>query len=51
MMPKMDGVQVLQRLREEGVRTPVMMLTAKERQGRPHHRLQRRGGRLSAQAL
>lgn len=29
MMPKMDGVQVLQRLREEGVRTPVMMLTAK----------------------
>ncbi len=28
-MPKMDGVQVLQRLREEGVRTPVMMLTAK----------------------
>lgn len=51
MMPKMDGVQVLQRLREEGVRTPVMMLTAKSRQGRPHHRLQRRGGRLSAQAL
>ena len=29
MMPKMDGVQVLQRLREEGVRTPVMMLTAR----------------------
>ncbi len=29
MMPKMDGVQVLKKLREEGVKTPVMMLTAK----------------------
>ncbi len=29
MMPKMDGVAVLRRLRDEGVRTPVMMLTAK----------------------
>ncbi|MGE4277752.1 MAG: response regulator transcription factor [Lawsonibacter sp.] len=29
MMPKLDGIQVLQRLREEGISTPVMMLTAK----------------------
>ncbi len=29
MMPKMNGVEVLQRLRAEGVSTPVMMLTAK----------------------
>lgn len=29
MMPKMDGIQVLRRLREEGITTPVMMLTAK----------------------
>ena len=29
MMPKMNGVEVLERHREEGVKTPVMMLTAK----------------------
>ncbi len=29
MMPKMDGIEVLKRLRREGVGTPVMMLTAK----------------------
>ncbi len=29
MMPKMDGIQVLERLRSEGVKTPIMMLTAK----------------------
>ncbi len=29
MMPKMDGMQVLARLRSEGVKTPIMMLTAK----------------------
>ena len=29
MMPKLDGIQVLERLRAEGVSTPVMMLTAK----------------------
>ena len=29
MMPKMNGVEVLERLREENVKTPVMMLTAK----------------------
>ena len=29
MMPKLDGIQVLERLRQEGVQTPVMMLTAK----------------------
>lgn len=29
MMPKMDGVAVLQKLRGEGIKTPVMMLTAK----------------------
>lgn len=30
MMPKMNGVEVLKKLREEGIRTPVMMLTAKQ---------------------
>lgn len=29
MMPKMNGIDVLQRLRSEGIKTPVMMLTAK----------------------
>lgn len=29
MMPKMNGVEVLRKLRAEGVKTPVMMLTAK----------------------
>lgn len=29
MMPKMDGIQVLQKLREAGLAAPVMMLTAK----------------------
>lgn len=29
MMPKMDGLEVLQKLRQDGVKTPVMMLTAK----------------------
>lgn len=29
MMPRLSGVEVLQKLREEGVKTPVMMLTAK----------------------
>lgn len=29
MMPKMNGIDVLRRLRAEGIKTPVMMLTAK----------------------
>lgn len=29
MMPKMNGIEVLRRLRDEGVNTPIMMLTAK----------------------
>lgn len=29
MMPKLDGIQVVQRLRQEGISTPVLMLTAK----------------------
>ena len=29
MMPKMDGIEVLRRLRSDGNRTPIMMLTAK----------------------
>lgn len=29
MMPGMDGIQVLQRLRQQGIKTPIMMLTAK----------------------
>lgn len=29
MMPKMNGIEVLQKLRAAGVRTPIMMLTAK----------------------
>ena len=29
MMPKLDGIEVLRRLRSEGNQTPVMMLTAK----------------------
>lgn len=29
MMPKMNGIEVLQKLRKEGIKTPIMMLTAK----------------------
>lgn len=29
MMPKLSGIEVLQRLRSEGIKTPIMMLTAK----------------------
>ena len=29
MMPKMDGIEVLKTIRAEGIRTPVLMLTAK----------------------
>lgn len=29
MMPKLNGIQVLEKLRAEGVSTPIMMLTAK----------------------
>ena len=29
MMPKMNGIQVLEQLRSDGVKTPIMMLTAK----------------------
>lgn len=29
MMPKMNGIEVLQRLRKEGIQVPIMMLTAK----------------------
>ena len=29
MMPKMNGIDVLQKLRNEGLKTPIMMLTAK----------------------
>ena len=29
MMPKLDGIQVLRRLREDGIAAPIMMLTAK----------------------
>ena len=36
MMPKLDGIQVLKKLRGEGVKTPIMMLTAK---GQTHDRI------------
>lgn len=29
MMPKMDGIQVIERLRQDGIKTPVLLLTAK----------------------
>ena len=29
MMPKMDGIEVLKKLREKGINTPVLLLTAK----------------------
>ena len=29
MMPKLNGIEVLQKLRSEGIKTPIMMLTAK----------------------
>ena len=36
MMPKMDGIQVLQKLRQNGVPTPIMMLTAKAEKAKKH---------------
>ena len=33
MMPKLSGLEVLRRLRQEGCRTPVLLLTAKSEVG------------------
>lgn len=30
MLPKMDGISILRKLRKEGIKTPVLMLTAKD---------------------
>ena len=44
MMPKLDGVQALQQIRDGGDVTPVIMLTAKSGSSRPHQRARCRGG-------
>lgn len=51
MMPKMDGVPGFAAAAGGGRADAGDDADGQERQGRPHHRLQRRGGRLSAQAL
>lgn len=51
MMPRMNGIQVLERLRAEGGQDPHHDADGQGTEERPHHRLQRRSRRLSAQAL
>ena len=51
MLPGMDGVTVCRRLRDAGVSTPVLMLTARSAVREPDRRTRRRGRRLSAEAL
>ena len=50
-MPHVDGLEVCRRLREGGDRTPVLMLTARERGRRPRRRPGRGRRRLPGQAV
>lgn len=38
MMPRMDGFQVLREIRDQGIHTPVLFLTAKDAVKRPRPR-------------
>lgn len=51
MMPKLSGLEVLRRLRSEGCRTPILLLTAKGEVEDQVQGLDLGGGRLPAQAL
>ena len=51
MLPGMDGIEMIQRLREEGVLTPVLILSAKRSVDDRIHGLQSGGDRLRRQAV
>ena len=51
MMPDLDGMAVLQRLRQSGNDVPVLFLTAKDAVERPRRRAHRRRRRLRHQAV
>lgn len=51
MLPGLDGVGVLKRLRSGGSRAPVVMLTARDAQMDKVHSLDLGGGRLPHQAF
>ena len=51
MLPGMDGLTIIEALRHEGMRTPVLVLKCARRGGRPGARPARRRRRLSDQAV
>ena len=51
MLPGIDGLETCRRLRADGVRTPILMLTARGDGGRPDRGLECRRRRLSDQAV
>ncbi len=50
-MPQMSGLEVCRRLRANGDRTPVLMLTARDEVDRPRRRPRRRRRRLPVEAV
>ena len=50
-LPGLDGLTVLKRWREQGCKTPVLVLTARGSWSERVRRYRRRGRRLSSQAL
>lgn len=51
MMPKKNGLEVVRELRERGIPTPVLLLTARAEIDQQHRGAGCRGGRLSDQAV
>ena len=51
MLPGIDGFEVCRRLRDDGVWSPVLMLTARDARRRPRRRARRRRRRLPAEAV
>ena len=51
MLPDMDGLEVLRRLRADDPDVPVLFLTARDARRGPHRRAHRRRRRLRHQAL
>ena len=50
-MPKANGIEVLEVVRQQRIRTPILMLTARDSSDRPRHGPQRRRRRLPGEAV
>src|SRR5688500_7901259 len=51
MLPRLDGLSLIDRLRQKGINTPVLILSAKRALDNRIEGLQRGGGRLSCQGF